>query len=426
MADHGAASGTAVDIETSFALERLVEAKGIKLTKRGSKLVGRCPFGEHDADALTIDPKANTWTCTVGCGDGGVVDWVARTEGISPSHAEALLRADFQPTGSVENVKTSTTTKLPDLIRPDESDATVRRKVLGFYHRALVGSPEAMEWLRDRGIRDPEVITHFKLGLCDRTLGYRLQKRNRKAGKQVRGQLRRLGILRKSGHEHFRGSLVVPFFDEDNHIVNLYGYKLGGTNLRSGTAIETWLTDEPVGVLNPEGFVEGQKLILAGTLLDALTWWSWGFRFVSTTLWSGHAPRGREGPLGGKEHPVACPRPAPRRHRHRDHRRRVEGHGHRGPSGRSPQGPNGQRHRPHRRRPEGRPAQAPAGCELGVGTSVLPTSHDAATARSRARTARLRRPSTHHRAWRSPLAGPGARQAHQPRQPSGQPARVEG
>ncbi len=285
------------DIENTFALERLVEAKGIALTTKGSKLVGRCPFTEHDGDALVIDPGRNTWTCTKGCGDGGVIAWVARTEGISESHAEALLRADFEPTGSVENVKTSTTTKLPDLISPDEPDNTVLHKVLGFYHRALVARPEGMEWLRDRGLRDPEVITHFHLGLCDRTLGYRLPKKNRKAGKQVRGQLRRLGILRQSGHEHFRGSLVVPFFDADNHVVNIYGHKLGGSNLRSGTAIETWLDDNDNGVLNPEGFIEGQKLILAGSVLDALTWWSWGFRFVSTTMGRDTLPEGVSGLL---------------------------------------------------------------------------------------------------------------------------------
>lgn len=290
----------ATDIETTFALERLIHAKGIKLTKQGSKLVGRCPFADHDSKALVIDPKANTWACTEGCGDGGVVDWVARTEGISPSHAEALLRADFEPTGTVENVKTSTTTKLPDLIQPDEPDAVVLRKVLGFYHRALVGSPEAMEWLRDRGLRDPELITHFHLGLADRTLGYRLPRRNRKAGKQVRGQLRRLGILRKSGHEHFRGSLVVPFLDDDGNVVNVYGHKLGGSTLRSGTAIETWLDDNYSGVLNRDGFVQGQKLILAGSVLDALTWWSWGFRFVSTTMGRNRLPEGVRGLLAAR------------------------------------------------------------------------------------------------------------------------------
>ena len=92
-----------MSIEQDVALERLVEAKGIALTKKGSNLVGRCPFAEHDADTLHIDPKANTWTCTEGCGSGGVIAWVARTEGVSESHAETLLRADFEPTGTVEN-----------------------------------------------------------------------------------------------------------------------------------------------------------------------------------------------------------------------------------------------------------------------------------------------------------------------------------
>ncbi len=273
-----------MSIETDIALERLVEAKGIKLTANDNELVGRCPFADHDVPALVIDPKANTWVCTEGCGDGGVIAWVAKTEGISLTHAEALLRTDFEPTGTIEPVKHSTTSKLPDLIGPNESDTDVLTKVIGFYHQTLLDSPEALEWLRDRGLRDPDVITHFQLGVADRTLGYRLPKKNRKAGKRVRGQIRRLGILRKTGHEHFRGSLVVPVFDDMKNIVNIYGRKLGGSNLRSGTAIETWLNDDDVGIFNPKGFIEGQKLILAGSVLDALTWWSNGFRNASTTM----------------------------------------------------------------------------------------------------------------------------------------------
>lgn len=40
---------------------------------------------------------------------------------------------------------------------------------------------------------------------------------NRKAGADVRGQLQRLGVLRDSGHEHLRGSLVVPLAGSNEH-----------------------------------------------------------------------------------------------------------------------------------------------------------------------------------------------------------------
>ncbi len=390
MADHGAASGTAVEIETDYALERLVEAKGITLTANDNKLVGRCPFADHDDNCLVVDPKANTWVCTEGCGDGGVVAWVAKTEGISPSHAEALLRADFEPTGEVAAAKTSTTAKLPDLIQPDEPDADVLNKVVGFYHRTLLDSPEALLWLQDRGLRDPDVITHFQLGVADRTLGYRLPKKNRKAGKQVRGQLRRLGILRDSGHELLRGSLVVPVFDDDN-IINIYGRKLRD-DLRKGTATHVWLNDEDVGVFNPDGFIDGQKIILAGSVLDALTWWSCGFHNVSTTMGQTVLPKAVRALLAARNIrsvALALPRDqdtdtiaAELRELGIEVHRIV-----------FPPQDERQRHRPCRRRPKGSPQWPAESRQLGVPISA---SINGPTSGSRASRAHARGAPAHH------------------------------
>jgi hypothetical protein len=88
-------------------------------------------------------------------------------------------------------------------------------------------------------------------------------------------------VLRKSGHEHFRGSLVVPIFDTEGTVANIYGRKLRD-DLRKGTPLHVWLNDNDNGALNPTGFIEGQKLILTGSVMAALTWWSNGFHNVST------------------------------------------------------------------------------------------------------------------------------------------------
>ena len=44
------------------------------------------------------------------------------------------------------------------------------------------------------------MIGHFKLGFANRTLGYRLPEKNRKAGAEILGRPQKLGILRESGH----------------------------------------------------------------------------------------------------------------------------------------------------------------------------------------------------------------------------------
>jgi DNA primase len=82
----------------------------------------------------------------------------------------------------------------------------------------------------------PELIDRFKLGFVNRTLGYRLPEKNRKAGAEMRGKLQEIGILRDSGHEHFNGSLVVPLMDENGIIIEVYGRKILGNRLRKRTA----------------------------------------------------------------------------------------------------------------------------------------------------------------------------------------------
>jgi len=127
------------------------------------------------------------------------------------------------------------------------------------------------------------MITKLNLGFADRTLGYRLPHKNRQAGAVIRAQLRSLGVLRKTGHELFRGSITVPLHDLTGAVVQVYGRKITH-KLRPGTEYHVTLTDQDVGVFNPEGFVPRQKMILTYSVMDALTWWSAGFRNVTTTV----------------------------------------------------------------------------------------------------------------------------------------------
>ena len=70
------------------------------------------------------------------------------------------------------------------------------------------------------------MVEHFRLGFSNRTLGYHLPDKNRVAGAAQRGRLQELGILRESGHEHFRGSLVIPIFNLNGEVLQMYGRKI--------------------------------------------------------------------------------------------------------------------------------------------------------------------------------------------------------
>jgi hypothetical protein len=125
-------------------------------------------------------------------------------------------------------------------------------------------------------------VEHFQLGFSDRMLGPALPDRNRLAGAELRGQLERLGIFRPSGHERMRGSLVVPILNLEGDVVQLYGRKIND-NLRAGTEYHMYLPGPMRGVWNEEAFIASKEIILCESLIDAATFWSAGYRNVTTS-----------------------------------------------------------------------------------------------------------------------------------------------
>ena len=274
-------------LKEEVALERLVAAAGVELARRGKDLVGRCPFHEDRTPSLVVSPEKNLWHCLGACQAGGsVIDWVMRWEGVSFRHAVELLRDGVAPSGGAgvregRRGSRSTIAKLPSPLEASANDRELLGRVVDFYAQTLKESPEALAYLQRRQISSPEAIERFRLGFANRTLGYRLPAKNRQAGAELRGALQRLGVLRESGHEHLRGSLVIPILDEGGEAVQLYGRKIT-PNLRAGTPLHLYLPGPHRGVFNRAGIeAAGGEVILCESLIDALTFWVHGQRHVT-------------------------------------------------------------------------------------------------------------------------------------------------
>lgn len=221
-------------LNSQISLERLAEAKGVKLKKHGENLLGLCPFHDDREPSLVITPSKNLWHCLGACQTGGtVIDWVMRAEGVRFRHAVELLREGLPSLGAFPEkprgrqqgkvAKKTTTPKLPTFLERSADDEVLLRQVVDYYHETLKQSPEALQYLEKRGLRSSEMIERFRLGFANRTLAYRLPQKNRKTGAELRGKLQALGIMRESGHEHLNGSLVIPVFDEQGRVTEMYG-----------------------------------------------------------------------------------------------------------------------------------------------------------------------------------------------------------
>ena len=270
-------------LKRDVSLVRLVENWGVTLKKHGKDYLGHCPFHDDKTPSLVISPESNLWNCLGACGEGGsVIDWVMKTQGVSFRHAVELLRDEPSSLAADTVVKTSTVPKLETPVTTDADDQAMLRQVIDYYHQTLKQEPEAQAYLQKRGLDDAELINHFKLGYANRTLGLRLPQKNRKAGNQIREQLQRIGLYRDTGREHFNGSLVIPVLDENGVITEVYGRKLLDT-LRKGTPKHTYLPGPHRGVFNVIGLAHTEEVILCESLIDALTFWRWGFRHVTSS-----------------------------------------------------------------------------------------------------------------------------------------------
>lgn len=278
-------------LKTEVSLQRLVEAKGIALKKHGGHdLIGRCPFHEDKTPSLVVSPQKNLWHCLGACNTGGsVIDWVMKAEGVSFRHAAELLRNDaglsLSPTSAADAgqpAKRSVLRKLPAPVEASDDDHDLMERVTGFYEEALKESPEAQDYLAQRGLTHPELISTFRLGFANRTLGYRLPHKRCAEGAQIRGRLTELGVIRKTGHEHLNGCLVVPITDPCGNIVEMYGRKITKA-LKKHLAQHLYLPGPHRGVFNWHGLSDSTDVILCESLIDAMTFWCHGFRNVTAS-----------------------------------------------------------------------------------------------------------------------------------------------
>jgi DNA primase catalytic core len=265
-------------------LAEIVRAAGVELKQIGQDLRGRCPFHDDQGPSLVVTPAKNLWHCLGACGAGGsVIDWVMKAQGVSFRHAVELLRAKPPALGAGPvGARRSTVKRLPPPVALEADDQKLLNQVVVFYHETLKRESAGLAYLKKRGLESSEMVERFKLGYSNRTLGYRLPGSAWKAGAELRGRLEKIGIYRGSGHEHFSGCLVIPIQDEHGNVQGVYGRKVC-ERLQPEIPRHLYLKGPHKGVWNVEALQAAKEVILCEALIDALTFWSAGYRNVTAS-----------------------------------------------------------------------------------------------------------------------------------------------
>jgi DNA primase len=268
-------------IKRESDLAAVVRSRGVALKPQGGDLIGLCPFHEDKNPSLHVTPGKQLWRCVSCNATGNVIQFVQRFDGVSFRHAYELLKtgklsALSAPTTGAP-LKKSTVPRLENPLAADADDQAALRQVLDYYHARLKENPAALAYLKKRGL-GAEAVAAFKLGFVDRTLGLRLPNNQRKEGAAIRERLTRLGVLRATGHEHLRGCVTFPVIAENGEIGTVYGRAIDAPT-KDGRHL--FLPGPQRGIWNPAALRSAEVIVTEG-IIDALTFWSAGFRHVTT------------------------------------------------------------------------------------------------------------------------------------------------
>ena len=239
-------SWPAVDaLKQQIPLLEYLQAQDWKPARRtaGGRVMGLCPLHADHRPSFLVDPNKNLFYC-YGCGRGGdVIRFAELYHGARFPQAMALLRR-WRGVGSL----------LEDVTK--------------FYQVQLHRHTEAIEYLYQRGLRQPEVIEELGIGYapgrCLRgwlmTLGYPLP------------YLQQAGLVNAEGQDTYSHRIVFPLAG------NLYARSIGGA------APHRFLPGGKGGLYRWEKVQQCPDIILVEGLFDLAVLWQAGFRNVTCAL----------------------------------------------------------------------------------------------------------------------------------------------
>ena len=194
----------------------------VTLKKGGKDLLGLCPFHDEKTPSFTVSPAKNMYYC-FGCGAGGdAIKFLEEFEGLSFTEAVESLAA----TVGMEVPREQSKSPARDLAPLFEAMGAAE----GFYKTQLKASPQAIDYLKGRGLTG-RIAAEFKLGFApDAWNGLRdaLAGGDRPVPSKV---LLEAGLIgrneRGREYDRFRGRIMFPVRDGRGRIIAFGGRLLG-------------------------------------------------------------------------------------------------------------------------------------------------------------------------------------------------------
>jgi DNA primase len=232
-------------LKQQIPLLSYLQAQDWKPARRvaGDRVLGLCPLHADRKPSFLVDPNKNLFYC-YGCGRGGdVIHFAELYHGVRFQEAVARLRSWCGGSSLLE-------------------------EVASFYRLQLDRHPEAMAYLHQRGLYQPEVIDELRMGYAP---GGRLRGWLTQLGYPI-GDLQRAGLVNAHGYDTYSRRIVFPLE------ANLYGRSIGDA------APHRFLPGGKGGLYGWEKVKGCPEIILVEGLFDLAVLWQAGFRNVTCAL----------------------------------------------------------------------------------------------------------------------------------------------
>ena len=242
------------EVRDRIDIEQVV-SRAVRLTRRGTRLVGLCPFHSEKTPSFQVSPDKGLYHC-FGCKAGGdVFDFVMKIEGVEFPRALKIL-ADQ---AGVKLPEEEQSPREREEKRKRDRLFSVNALAATYYERMLERSPDAMRYLLEERGLSRVAIQQFRIGWAPpgwHNLTELLQQKGVSADDALELGLIGRGAKDGRAYDRFRGRVIFP--------IDVPGGQIAGFGARRAD----WVDPEGPKYLNsPESPIYEKSSILYGLCL---------------------------------------------------------------------------------------------------------------------------------------------------------------
>ena len=252
----------------------------VSLKRTGRNLKGLCPFHSEKTPSFTVYPENGSYYC-FGCGSGGdVITFIKNIENLDYVEAVRFLAAKAGmtvPEDETDNGLAKLKTRILE----------ANRLAARFFHENLIHTPEALNYIRNRGLTD-KTIRHFGLGFAKNSWSDLTQYLRSKGYSDE--ELYQAALVAKgrngSYYDQFRNRFMFPIIDVRGSVIGFGGRVLDDSKPKYLNSADTpvFKKSRNLFALNFAKNTKERSLILGEGYMDVIAMHQAGFTNAVATL----------------------------------------------------------------------------------------------------------------------------------------------